>query len=96
MNIAASSDPQPHRVATEVAGAGRVAALEFPDRPREVEAGFVERTAAALADQQRLVALGAFALAPFEDETGILPVAGLAFGKRETTGGVFKGVHEFK
>lgn len=73
-----------------------MAALEFPDRPGVVEAGFVEGTAAALAGQQRLVALGAFALPPFEDETGILPVAGLAFGQRETAGGVFKGVHGFK
>ena len=73
-----------------------MAALEFPDRAGEVEAGFVEGTAAALADIQRLVVLAAFALPPFVNETGILPVADTAFGQRETTGGVFKGVHEFK
>ena len=96
MNKAASRDPLPHGVAAEVAGAGRVAALELPDRPREVEAGFVERTAAAFADQQRLVMLGAFALPPFVDETRIFPVTRLAFGKGEAASGVFKGVHEFR
>ena len=73
-----------------------MAALEFPDRPGVVEAGFVEGTAAALAGQQRLVALGAFALAPFVDVAGVLPVADAAFGKGEAAGGVFEGVHEFK
>lgn len=73
-----------------------MAALEFPDRPGEVEAGFVEGAAAAFANEERLVALGAFALPPFVDVAGIFPVAGLAFGKREAAGGVFKGVHEFK
>lgn len=91
-----SRDPQPHRVAAEVAGSRGMAALEFPDRTGQVEAGFVERAAAAFADLQWLVMLGAFALPPFMDETGILPVADTAFGERETTGGVFKGVHEFK
>jgi hypothetical protein len=96
MNPTTSGDPQPHGVAAEVSGTGRMAALEFPDRTGEVEAGFVEGTAAALADQERLVVLGAFTLPPFVDETGIFPVADAAFGKRETTGGVFKRVHEFK
>ncbi len=83
-------------MAAEVAGSRGVAALELPDRPREVEAGFVERTSAAFADQQRLVVLGAIALPPFMDVTGIFPVTGLAFGKGEAAGGVFKGVHEFR
>ncbi len=73
-----------------------MAALELPDRAGEVEAGFVEGTAAAFADQQRLVVLGAFALPPFVDETGIFPVTRAAFGEREAAGGVFKCVHEFK
>lgn len=73
-----------------------MAALEFPDRTGEVEAGLVEGAAAAFADHERLVVLGAFAFPPFVDETGIFPVADAAFGKREAAGGVFKGVHEFK
>ena len=94
--VNASLNTDPHRVAAEVAGARGVAALEFPDRAGEVEAGFVERTASTLADQKRLVALGAFALPPFVDKAGIFPVARAAFGKREAAGGVFKCVHAFK
>lgn len=82
MKNAASRDSQPHRVAAEVAGSRGMAALEFPDRTREIEAGLVEGTAAAFADQQRLVVLGAFTFPPFVDETGIFPVADAAFGKR--------------
>ena len=70
--------------------------MELPDRAGQVEAGFVEGAAAAFADQQRLVVLRAFALPPFVDETGIFPVARLAFGKGEAAGGVFKAVHEFR
>ncbi len=70
--------------------------LELPDRPGEVEAGFVERTAAAFANEERLVALGAFALPPFVNVAGVFPVADTAFGKGEAAGGVFEGVHEFK
>lgn len=91
-----SRDAQPHGVAAEVAGTRGMAALEFPNRTGEVEAGLVEGTAAAFADQERLVALGAFALPPFVDKAGIFPVARAAFGKREATGGVFKCIHEFK
>ena len=73
-----------------------MAALEFPDRTGEVEAGFVEGAAAAFADQERLVALGAFALPPFVNVAGVFPVADAAFGKGEAAGGVFKGANEFK
>jgi hypothetical protein len=73
-----------------------MAALEFPDGAGVVEARFVEGAATPLSGQERLVALGAFAPAPFVDVAGILPVADAAFGKREATGGVFKSAHEFR
>lgn len=96
MNKITSSDPQPHGVAAEIAGPRGMSALEFPDGPGEVEAGFVEGAAGAFADQERLVALDAFAPPPFVDIAGIFPVADAAFGKREAAGGVIKGIHEFK
>jgi hypothetical protein len=93
---AGSGDPLPDRMGPEVPGPRGMPALEFPDRPRVIEARLVEGTAPPLPDLERLKVLDAFPLSPLEDKAGILPVADLAFGQRQTAGGVVKGGHEFR
>ena len=69
-----------------IAGTGRQATLEFPHRPRVVEARFIEGTAATLAKLERLVSLDALAHDPLADEAGVFPITNAAFGKRGATG----------